>query len=315
MTKKHKSISYAKWGYIFIAPFFIVYIIFQLIPLISTFYYSFFDYYRVQLNVIGPNFVGFKNYASLLGPDANGKIGFLTYFGNTMIMWVIGAVPQLVFSLLLSVIYTSTRLKIKGQRFFKTVMYMPNLIMASAYSLLFFTLLSNVGPINQIIQSMTGSTFDFLGQVWPARSVIAFINFLMWFGNTTILLMAGIMGIDQSLFEAASIDGASAGQVFFKITLPLLMPIMVYVAITSLIGGLQMYDVPQIMTSGNGSPNRSTMTLIMYLNNYFGPSKNYGMAGALSVIIFFITAILSIIVFKTMNSPDKGKKKAKKARG
>ena len=72
--------------------------------------------------------------------------------------------------------------------------------------------------------------------------------------------MAGIMGIDQSLFEAASIDGASAGQVFFKITLPLLTPIMVYVAITSLIGGLQMFDVPQIMTSGNGAPNRSTMT-------------------------------------------------------
>ncbi len=76
-----------------------------------------------------------------------------------------------------------------------------------------------------------------------------------------------------------------------------------------------MFDVPQIMTSGNGSPNRSTMTLIMYLNNYFGPSKNYGMAGALSVIIFIITAILSFIVFKTMNSPDKGKKKSKKARG
>ena len=315
MAKSHKSISYAKWGYVFIAPFFIVYIVFQLIPLLSTFYYSFFDYYRSGLKIIGPEFVGFKNYATLFTPDNNGQIGFLTYFGNTMIMWVIGAVPQLVFSLVLSVIYTSYRLKINGQRFFKTVMYMPNLIMASAYSLLFFTLLSNIGPINQLIMSMTGSTFDFLGQVWPARTVIAFINFLMWFGNTTILLMAGIMGIDQSIFEAASIDGASAGQVFFKITLPLLMPIMVYVAITSLIGGLQMYDVPQIMTSGNGNPNRSTMTLIMYLNNYFGPSKNYGMAGALSVIIFIITAILSFIVFKTMNSPDKGKKKSKKARG
>ena len=314
MNKKHKSISYAKWGFIFIAPFFLVYIVFQLIPLISTFYYSLFDYYRSGMKVIGPEFVGFKNYASLLTPDANGRIGFLTYFGNTMIMWVIGAVPQLVFSLLLSVIYTSYRLKIKGQRFFKTVMYMPNLIMASAYALLFFTLFSSVGPINQIIQSMTGDTFDFFGQVMPARSVIAFINFLMWFGNTTILLMAGIMGIDQSSFEAASIDGASAGQVFFRITLPLLMPIMVYVAITSLIGGLQMYDVPQIMSSGTGNPNRTTMTLIMQLNNYFGPSKNYGMAGALSVIIFIITGILSFIVFKTMNSPDKGKKK-KKARG
>lgn len=315
MTKKRKSISYAKWGYFFIAPFLIVYIVFQLIPLLSTFYYSFFDFYRSGLKVIGPEFVGLKNYITLFTPDQNGQIDFLVYTGNTLIMWVMGAIPQLVFSLLLSVIYTSYRLKIKGQRFFKTVMYMPNLIMASAYSLLFFTLLSNVGPINQLIVQATGSTFDFLGQVWPARTVIAFINFIMWFGNTTILLMAGIMGIDQSLFEAASIDGASAGQVFFKITLPLLTPIMVYVAITSLIGGLQMFDVPQIMTSGNGSPGRSTMTLIMYLNNYFGTSKNYGMAGAVSVIAFVITGALSFVVFKTMNSPDKGKKKAKKARG
>lgn len=315
MTKKRKSISYAKWGYFFIAPFLIVYIVFQLIPLLSTFYYSFFDFYRSGLKIIGPEFVGLKNYITLFTPDQNGQIDFLVYTGNTLIMWVMGAIPQLVFSLLLSVIYTSYRLKIKGQRFFKTVMYMPNLIMASAYSLLFFTLLSNVGPINQLILQATGSTFDFFGQVWPARTVIAFINFIMWFGNTTILLMAGIMGIDQSLFEAASIDGASAGQVFFKITLPLLTPIMVYVAITSLIGGLQMFDVPQIMTSGNGAPNRTTMTLIMYLNNYFGTSKNYGMAGAVSVIAFIITGVLSFVVFKTMNSPDKGKKKAKKARG
>ena len=103
MTKKRKSISYAKWGYFFIAPFFIVYIVFQLIPLLSTFYYSFFDFYRSGLKIIGPEFVGFKNYITLFTPDQNGQIDFLAYTGNTLIMWVIGAVPQLVFSLLLSV--------------------------------------------------------------------------------------------------------------------------------------------------------------------------------------------------------------------
>ena len=104
MTKKRKSISYAKWGYFFIAPFFIVYIVFQLIPLLSTFYYSFFDFYRSGLKIIGPEFVGFKNYITLFTPDQNGQIDFLSYTGNTLIMWVIGAVPQLVFSLLRAVI-------------------------------------------------------------------------------------------------------------------------------------------------------------------------------------------------------------------
>ena len=95
-------------------------------------------------------------------------------------------------------------------------------------------------------------------------------------------------------------------QVFFKITLPLLRPILVYVLITSLIGGLQLFDVPQILTNGTGDPMRSSMTLIMFLNKH-PYSKNYGMAGALSVVLFFITGVLSLVVFKvTGNDKRKG---------
>ncbi|HBH95316.1 MAG TPA: ABC transporter permease [Ruminococcaceae bacterium] len=313
ISNKHKSISYAKWGYIFIAPFFVVYMVFQFVPLVSTFYYSFFEQYMDGLTQIGPNFVGFDNYVKIFTPDSMGTVDVLKYLSNTVIMWVMGAVPQLVFSLLLAVIYTSARLRIKGQRFFKTVMYMPNLIMAAAFAMLFFTLFSNIGPINQIITSSGGETFDFFANKWSARAIIAFINFLMWFGNTTILLMAGIMGIDQSLFEAASIDGASSWQVFTKITMPLLTPIMVYVAITSLIGGLQMFDVPQIIGGSSGTPGRNTMTLIMWLNNYLGTAHNYGMAGAISVIVFIITGVLSFIVYKTMVTDDSKPKKKKGA--
>lgn len=316
MDKKHKSISYAKWGYIFIIPFLIVFITCQLIPLFNTFYNSLFENYRDGLTQIGPNFVGFDNYIKLFTPNKSGSINIVNYTGNTMIMWIIGAIPQLVFSLLLAVIFTSARLNIKGQTFFKTVIYMPNLVMASAFSMLFFTLFSNVGPVNQIILAMTNNTFEFFRNPVSTRCIIAFINFLMWFGNTTILLMAGIMGIDQSLFEAASIDGATSGQVFFKITLPLLMPILLYVAITSLIGGLQMFDVPQIITAGSGSPNNSCMTLIMYLNRVIGQgSKNYGLGGAISVVIFIITGALSMIVFKSMINTGDKPKKAKKVKG
>ena len=135
----------------------------------------------------------------------------------------------------------------------------------------------------------------------------------MWFGNTTILLMAGMMGIDTSLFEAAEVDGATSTQVFFRITLPLLRPILVYVLITSLIGGLQLFDVPQILTNGTGNPVRSTMTLIMFLNSHL-KSKNYGMAGALSVYLFIISAILCFFVYRMTNDndPDGSKKAAKK---
>ena len=172
--------------------------------------------------------------------------------------------------------------------------------------MLFFSLFSTVGPINQILQGLgwLDKPFDFISFKISARSLVALMNFLMWFGNTTIVLMAGIMGIDESLFESARIDGASSTHVFFDITLPLLRPILVYTMITSLIGGLQMFDVPQVLSKGIGMPNRTTFTVIMLLNNYLGGSKNYGMAGAISVILFIITGILSIFVFKAMNRKE-----------
>ena len=103
--RRKNGVSYAKWGYIFILPFFIAYFIFTLTPQITTFYNSFFENYRSGLKQIGPNFVGFKNYISLFSPDKSGTIGMLKYFGNTMILWLMGAVPQIVVALLLAVFF------------------------------------------------------------------------------------------------------------------------------------------------------------------------------------------------------------------
>lgn len=299
---RRKGVSYAKWGYIFIAPFFIVYAIFHLAPQVLTVYNSFFENYREGLTQVGPNFVGLKNYVTLFTPDSSGSVDILKYAGNTVALWVGGAVPQIIIALLLAIFFTSYRLRIKGQAFFKAVIYLPNLIMASAFSMLFYTLFSNVGPVNQLLMQLGWSdhVIDFFAVKFTVRGLICLMNFLMWFGNTTILLMAGIMGIDQSLFEASTIDGASSLQTFFQVTLPLLTPILVYTIITALIGGLQMFDVPQVLTNGLGTPNRSSTTLIMYLNNYLGTSKNYGMAGAISVVVFILTGLLSVLVFKSL---------------
>lgn len=303
---RRKSVSYAKWGYIFIIPFFTIYAIFTLYPQLLTVYNSFFENYRSGLRQIGPNFVGFANYVKLFTPDKNGSVDILKYAWNTIALWVGGAIPQIAVALLLAIFFTSYRLNIKGQQFFKTVIYMPNLIMASAFSMLFFTLFSTVGPVNQLLLEggIVNEAIDFFAFKVTVRGLICTMNFLLWFGNTTILLMAGIMGIDQNMFEAAQIDGASSIQVFFRVTLPLLMPILIYTIITAMIGGLQMFDVPQILTNGGGTPNRTSMTLIMYLNNYLKTSKNYGMAGAISVIIFIITGLLSVFVYRSLTRKD-----------
>ena len=295
--KKTKAFDYNRWGYFFIAPFFIVFTIFSLIPLISTFANSLFENYRDGLQQIGPRFVGLANFVAVFKSD------ILRYIGNTFVIWMAGFIPQIVITLLLSVWFTSSELRIRAQQFFKTVIYMPNLIMASAFAMLFFTIFSDNGPANSILLRLgfTDETIRFLSSKNWTRGLVATMNFLMWYGNTTILLMAGIMGIDESIYEAAKIDGANPFQTFFKITMPMLMPIFIYVLITSLIGGIQMFDVPQILTNGEGNPNRTSMTLIMYLNKHLA-SKNYGMAGAVSVITFFITCVFSFSIYSmTMN--------------
>ena len=294
--RPHK-LKYGKWGLIFILPFFVAYGIFNLYPLIMTFYNSFFSKYEDLFDTV-VQFVGFDNYVKVF---TEGQI--LKYFGNTFLLWLLGFIPQILISLLLGVWFADTQIRLKGEQFFKTVIYLPNLIMAATFSMLFYSLFSTAGPVNGLIAGLGGTPIKFLETVWGVRGLVGLMNFLMWFGNTTIMLMAGIMGIDTSLFEAANVDGATSGQIFTKITMPLLKPIFIYVFITSMIGGLQMFDVPQILTNGFGNPNRTSMTMIMWLNNFLY-SKDYGRSGALSVVLFVITGILSYIVFRINTKSD-----------
>lgn len=125
------------------SSFFVTYIIFSLIPLIDTVRYSFFEYYRSGIKEVGPNFIGMENYVSLLHSD------MLKYGANTLILWMIGFIPQIVIALVLAAWFTDVRLKIRGQQFFKVVIYLPNLIMASAFALLFFTMFSTMDRLTQ----------------------------------------------------------------------------------------------------------------------------------------------------------------------
>ncbi len=293
----HHSVNYAKYGYYFLIPFFLIFLIFNLLPLMSTFVYAFFEYFFKLggLQQVGPNFIGIGNFATLFT-----DINFWKYWGNTLIIWICCFIPQMIVSLLLAIWFTDSRLKVRCSGFFKAIMYMPNLVMAAAFGMLFLMLFGNNGPINQIFEALTGKTIFFTESTGWSRGILSFANWLMWFGNTTILLMSGIMGIDESIFESARLDGSSSVKTFFHITLPLLMPIFVYVLVTSMIGGIQLFDVVQIFTRGNGGPNLSTKTIMMYLYDLIKTSKNYGLAGAVSFFIFLITGGLSIIIFKCL---------------
>ena len=127
----------------------------------------------------------------------------------------------------------------------------------------------------------------------------------MWFGYTLIILMAGMSSIDASIYEAARIDGASKVRTFFSVTLPQLKPTVTYLMLTSIIGGMQLFDVPATLTDGLGSPDKSILTISMYIYNHGFKNYNVGYAATLSIGLFVIIAILSIIYFVLQNRKEK----------
>ena len=314
--KRIKSISYAKYGYIFILPFFLVYGIFQLWPLIKTFILALYGNGNKVIGVdfmtgepllydkSNEDFVGLENFRALIfggkGEFDNATVQheeFFQAFGNTLLLWIGNFIPQIILSLSLAVWFTDAKLKIAGKGFFKVVMYMPNIITAASVSVLFLAIFSIKGPVNQILNSFGIESIWFTtGE--KARPVVMFIQTWMWFGNTMIMLMSGIMGISPSLFEAADIDGASSMQTFWRVTLPLLSPIMVYTVVTSMIGGLQMFDIPYLFHSGDLDNDKIRTVAVYILQKYKNPAGyQFGYAGAASVILFVFTAALGSITF------------------
>ncbi len=317
--RRIKSISYAKYGYMFIAPFFLVYCFFQVWPLIQTFILSF------QGNgADAGNFVGFDNYGIILFGSGEGmgrraaamQDLFLTSFKNTIILWFGNFIPQILLSLLLAVWITDSKLHIPGVGFFKVVMYLPNIITAVSVAALFMRFISNsqLSAVNTLLMLNGGDPVSFEASAAWSRGIVMFIQTWLWFGNTMIMMMSGIMGINPSLFEAAAIDGASSGQVLRKVTLPLLRPMVVYTLITSMIGGLQMFDIPYLYHTGAGKINANLRTVAVFVYEQFRAGAkvhqpDYGIAGAASVILFIITAALGILVFRMNRDEDEHRKK------
>ena len=296
--RKKKSISYAKYGYLFSIPFVVAYLIFSLYPTIYTCLLGFTD--CKGLGNSNWHFLKddlWKNFRTIL----NNKT-FITSFKNTVILWIMNFIPQITLALLLTAWFTSRRNKIKGQGFFKVVFYMPNIITAATVAILFNVLFGYPkGPVNDILVSLgiREEAFYFLNDASASRWIIAFIQFWMWYGYTMIILVSGVLGINPEIYEAAEIDGASDWQTFWQITIPNLRTILTYTLITSMIGGLNMYDIPKMFN--NGLPNNSTLTTNVFIyNQAFAGSYMYNRAAAASMIMFVIIGICSIFVFLMM---------------
>ena len=297
MTKK-RTFSYAKYGYLFCIPFVVIFLIFHFYPTIRTILLAFTDCKGIgntSLHFLEEDI--FENFKLVLQNEI-----FIKSLKNTALMWVVNFIPQMFFALLFTAWFTSRRNKIKGQGFFKVVFYMPNIITAASIAILFNCLFGYPkGPINDLLVSsgILSDSYYFFNSPTATRLIVSFIQFWMWYGYTMIILISGVLGINPEIYEAAEIDGASDSDIFWKITIPNLSSILTYTLITSLIGGLSMYDIPKMLNAGN--PLNSTTTTSMFIyNNAFSGSYMYARASAASLILFALIGICSIFVFIMM---------------
>jgi len=310
--KRRKAHSYAKYGYIFSIPFIVVFLIFTFYPTIYTALLGFTD--SAGLGNINFNFLTedpLQNYRAVLNNQS-----FRGALWNTILIWILNFIPQITLALLLTAWFTSRRTKIRGQGFFKVVFYMPNIITAASVAILFSALFGHpIGPINSLLQSIgyENAPYNFLNNQWASRLIVIFIQFWMWYGYTMIILIAGVLGISPELYEAAEIDGATSVQQFFRITIPNLKMVLLFICVTSLIGGLNMFDIPRLFNWGG--PNSATTTVSVFIFNWaFQNRYLYALASAASMIVFALIAVAVAVLFILLRDKDEVRERKERKR-
>ncbi|HET7615608.1 MAG TPA: sugar ABC transporter permease [Bacillales bacterium] len=277
----------SRFGYLFIAPYFIIFIIFSMYPILYSFYMSFSHWDGFT----DPVFTGLDNYIRLVNNPY-----FYQSIANTFIIWIISIVPELIIALVLALILNEKF--IRGRHFFRAVFYFPNIVTPITIGVLASLMFDwQTGSINKLFMALhlIDQPVNWFAHPFIAQVIISSIMCWQWFGFNMLIYTAGLQSIPDTLYEAAEIDGANKFQVAVKIVLPLLKPVILFTVITSIIGGMQIFEVP--LVAGNSSGN-STQTMMVYLYNTAFKRFQYGYGSAVSYGIFVIILILSIISLK-----------------
>ena len=277
--------------YFLLFPIVLIFLVFMVYPIIDSFILSFQQYkYGIY------TFIGLNNYKRLLIDSV-----FKTALTNNLIYLIIQVPIMIGLALVLADLLNNKFLK--GKAFFRISFFMPAVTALVAYSLVFKLLLnSDYGFINYLLTAVHLPTVDWLNRAVSSKASIIISMTWRWTGYNIVILLAGLQGISEDIYEACSIDGANAFQKFWKITLPLMKPIILFCIITSTIGTLQLFDESYILTGGG--PNNATITVAHYLYNTSFRFINFGYASAMSYVLVLIIAIFSLIQFKFVGGDD-----------
>ncbi|SHF63682.1 cellobiose transport system permease protein [Caldanaerobius fijiensis DSM 17918] len=278
-----------KIAYIYISPFYILYGIFGAFPLLFAFYLTFHNWDGIS----NMTFVGLQNYMFLFKDPL-----FWKSLYNTLVIAIVAHVPMLFLALVLAYILNSKMIKLKN--FFRTIYFTPVVTSSVAVSLVFLTLYGvHYGLINVFLQYIGLKPIDwFGGNGFWIKPAIIILFIWRWLGWNMVIYYAGLQSIPVEITEAAVVDGANSFQTFFKVIIPLIMPIILYTVIMSTIGGLTIFDEPFMLVGPDGGTNNSGLTLSTYLYSQAFRFSHFGYAATFGFVISALIVIFSFINMK-----------------
>lgn len=277
-----------RWApYAFIAPFFVLFGVFGVFPLLFSLYLAFHSWEPTS-GLQAMTYVGVGNFAFALGDD-----WFWKSLKNTLWLAFVSGLPQHLVAIPLAVFIHNAAPRLRDA--VSGAYFLPYITSTVAIAIMFSSLFStDFGLVNIALGKLTGiAPIDWLGTPAGLQAAIAFIVFWRFVGFNTVLYLAALQTIPKDLYEAATMDGASRWRQFLHITLPGLKPMMYFGVTLSVIGGLQLFEEPFILTGGRGGPDQAGMTAAVYLYRMAFDFNDFGGASAMSWLLFIVVALLT----------------------
>ena len=277
-----------RWGYLFTAPFFVMFLIFGLAPILYSVYIAFFNW-----DALGTQeFIGLANFDELFVDTR-----FWNALINTLDIWLLSTIPMLIFSIGLAAILHNPALR--GSTFFRTILLVPNITSVLAIAIVFGQLFGrDFGMVNIIVGAFGFEHIDFVQGTTSSHVAIASMIVWRWTGYNALIFLAAMLAIPNELYESASLDGAGKFKQFIYVTLPSLRNTITFVLIVGTIGGLQVFAEPLILGgSFNGGDSGQFSTLTLFLFEQAFVAYKWGYAAAIGIMITVIVAIVSVINF------------------
>lgn len=278
--------------YLYISPFFLLFALIGIFPIAYTLNVSLYDWHLLKGQ---GDFVGIQNYLDVLQDGL-----FWNALGNTLSIFLLSAVPQLIFAVIIAAMLDQA---LRASTFWRMAVLLPYIVAPVAVAVIFTQIFSQFnGPVAGFMSLIGLEPIRWSFDVFPSHIAVASMVNWRWTGYNALILLAAMQAIPRDLYESAAIDGAGRIRRFWSITIPMIRPTMIFVIITSTIGGLQIFTEPKLFDQGSagnvyGGSNRQYQTLVLYLYELAFPRRDFGHAAAVAWILFLIIVVIGVINF------------------